>query len=71
MPTYKEVENLPLLIERLERLRNEQNLDAELLVMDDNSSDGTEELIARLNKDWVRLIVRKTDRGLTRPWWTV
>jgi len=65
VPTYKEVENIPLLVERLERLRGEHNLDAELLLMDDDSRDGSEERVAALGKDWVRLIVRKEDRGLS------
>jgi dolichol-phosphate mannosyltransferase len=65
VPTYKEAANLPLLIERIERLRSDRSLNVELLIMDDNSRDGTEEQIARLNLPWVRLIVRKTNRGLS------
>jgi dolichol-phosphate mannosyltransferase len=65
VPTYKEVENLPLLIERIEQVRDAQGLTLELLVMDDDSQDGTEKMIATLNKPWVRLFVRKANRGLS------
>ena len=63
VPTYKEALNLPLLIERLEQLR--KSMDVELLIMDDNSQDGTTEVIAGLALPWVRLVVRTQDRGLS------
>jgi dolichol-phosphate mannosyltransferase len=65
VPTYKEAENLPGLIERLDQMRREFRLDIELLIMDDNSRDGSEELISRLALPWVRLIVRTKNRGLS------
>ncbi|MCC7204111.1 MAG: glycosyltransferase family 2 protein [Phycisphaeraceae bacterium] len=65
VPTYHERENLPALINRIESVARVSRLDLELLIMDDNSQDGTEELIAQLNKPWVRLIVRKANRGLS------
>jgi dolichol-phosphate mannosyltransferase len=65
VPTYKEVLNIPHLVERIEPLRAEHNLDIELLLMDDDSRDGSEEQVAKLGKDWVRLIVRKENRGLS------
>jgi dolichol-phosphate mannosyltransferase len=65
VPTYREAENLPHLIDRIDRVRAEHGLDVELLIMDDDSKDGTEEVVAGLYKDWVRLIVRKANRGLS------
>jgi dolichol-phosphate mannosyltransferase len=65
VPTYKEAENLPILLDRLSDLRRDKCMDLELLIMDDNSSDGTEELIAARNEAWVRLVTRTTDRGLS------
>ncbi|MGQ0634385.1 MAG: glycosyltransferase [Planctomycetaceae bacterium] len=65
VPTYKEVESLPELIERLTELRRTQGIDLELLIMDDDSRDGSEELVRKLNLSWVRLIVRTADRGLS------
>ena len=65
VPTYKEVESLPLLLARIDELRNRARLDCEVLIMDDNSQDGTTELIASKALPWVRLVVRTTDRGLS------
>jgi len=65
VPTFQEVENLPGLIERLDHLRREFGIALELLIMDDNSQDGSAELIEKLNLPWVHLVVRKTNRGLS------
>lgn len=65
VPTYKEALNLPALVERVEAVRNARGLDLEMVIMDDNSRDGTEEAVALLNRDWVRLIVRTANRGLS------
>ncbi len=66
VPSYKEVENLPLLTERLEKVRQKHHLSLELLIMDDDSQDGTEELVSSMDKDWITLVVRKKERGLSR-----
>ena len=66
VPTYKEAENLPLLTERLEEVRQKHHLSLELLIMDDDSQDGTEELISSMDRDWLTLVVRKEERGLSR-----
>ena len=58
VPTYREVDNLPALIERIGQVRHRHDLDVEMLIVDDNSNDGTVELIDSLNDDWVRAIVR-------------
>ena len=65
VPTYKEAENLPLLIDRLARLRADAIPDLELLIMDDNSPDGTDGVIASRALPWVRLVVRTANRGLS------
>jgi len=65
VPTYREVENLPLLIERVDALRAQVGAPVELLIVDDDSRDGTVELVARLQQPWVQLIVRTTNRGLS------
>jgi dolichol-phosphate mannosyltransferase len=66
VPTFKEAENLPLLIERLSDLRRDNGMDLELLIMDDDSRDGTEDLVASLNQTWLRLVTRPTGRGLSK-----
>ena len=65
VPTFREVDNLPELIERLDAVRQAADLDLEVLIVDDNSRDGTSELIARLAVPWVRLLVRTDERGLS------
>jgi dolichol-phosphate mannosyltransferase len=66
VPTYRERENLPGLVERLAALREQERLDLELLLMDDDSRDGTEEVVRGLDLPWVHLVVRRSDRGLSQ-----
>lgn len=65
VPTFREVLNIPLLIERLAILKGSHAPHLHLTIVDDDSQDGTEEAIQRLNLPWVSLIVRTTDRGLS------
>jgi dolichol-phosphate mannosyltransferase len=64
-PTYREVDNLPDLIRELSKLKESHGIDMELLIMDDNSQDGTEELIHKMALPWVKLVIRKENRGLS------
>jgi dolichol-phosphate mannosyltransferase len=66
VPTYCEVENLPELIERLGALHDSAGLDLDLLLMDDDSRDGSAELVRELRLPWARMIVRTGDRGLSQ-----
>jgi hypothetical protein len=65
VPTYREVESLPELIRRVDEVRASGRMTLDLLIVDDDSGDGTEELIAGMKLNWVRLIVRKDVRGLS------
>ena len=65
VPTYKEAAGLPRLLARVAALRAAHPLDLELIISDDNSQDGTEDLIREANLPWVRLLVRTMDRGLS------
>jgi dolichol-phosphate mannosyltransferase len=65
VPTYKEVESLPHLIDRIAGVRNRTGLDIEVLIMDDDSQDGSAELVARRGEPWVTMVVRTADRGLS------
>lgn len=65
IPTYREVENIPLIIERIKRVRQESLPELEVIFVDDNSDDGSVEAVERLNLDWVRIIVRTEERGLS------
>ena len=64
IPTYQEAGSLPTLLDRLAALRD-GGWDLEVIVVDDDSRDGTEELFASRSNSWERLIVRRTDRGLS------
>ena len=65
VPTYCEAENLPHLIDRLGKVREQSGLDLDVLIMDDNSQDGSAELIAARPEKWVQIVVRTQDRGLS------
>jgi dolichol-phosphate mannosyltransferase len=66
VPTYKEVLSIPHLVERLGAVRAASGLDLELLLMDDQSRDGSEELVRSLGLPWVSMVVRDRDRGLSQ-----
>jgi len=65
VPTYREADNIPFVIERMQALKDSQNLDLELIFVDDQSADGSAELVADAGLDWVRMIVREGPRGLS------
>jgi len=65
VPTYKERDSLPHLLERLESLRIRENLTLEVLLMDDQSRDGSEEYVRNSGYDWARMVVRDGPRGLS------
>ena len=66
VPTFREAEALPDLIDRVARVRAEHESIRELVIVDDDSRDGTEELVAKRPENWLKLIVRKRDRGLSQ-----
>jgi dolichol-phosphate mannosyltransferase len=66
VPTFREVEALPELIDRIAQVRAENGSIEELIVVDDDSRDGTEALLAARPEPWLKLIVRKQDRGLSQ-----
>jgi dolichol-phosphate mannosyltransferase len=66
VPTFREVESLPSLIERVALLRQQAQLELELLIVDDDSRDGTAALIAARSEPWLELFVRRQDRGLSQ-----
>lgn len=64
VPTYKEAVNLPILIARIEAVLKAKQNSFELIIVDDDSQDGTEELIRKLELPWARFIKRIGRRGL-------
>ena len=65
VPTFREADNLPELISRIGRVREEYAPGLELFIMDDDSGDGTVETVKSLDEAWVRLVVRTENRGLS------
>ncbi len=63
VPTFHERENIAPLVQRIALAL--QNVDYEVLFVDDNSGDGTEELVEDLSKRFpVRVLVRRDKKGL-------
>jgi len=66
VPAYREAESLPFLIDRVAEVRRAHGLDLEMIVVDDDSRDGSVELVAARSEPWLRILVRTADRGLSR-----
>ncbi len=66
IPTLNEAGNIPALIERVRASLDPIDPNYELLVVDDNSSDGTQRIVTEFaNRDpRVKLLVRVNERGL-------
>jgi dolichol-phosphate mannosyltransferase len=66
VPTYKEAENIPVLADRLFAAMNKAGIAAELIIVDDDSRDGTDAAVASLAQSHdVRLVTRTEERGLS------
>jgi dolichol-phosphate mannosyltransferase len=65
IPTYKEADNLGELIDRTAAVRETYGLAIDMLLMDDDSADGSVELVAARPENWVTLIVRSANHGLS------
>lgn len=67
IPTLNEAGNIPVLVGRIHKALESSPVDYEIIVVDDNSQDGTDQAVneqARLDPR-VRLLVRKNARGLS------
>jgi dolichol-phosphate mannosyltransferase len=67
IPTLREAENIGGLLERIRSVLNPLDFSYEILVVDDDSRDGTEQIVSAiaLEDPRVRLLVRKGERGLS------
>jgi dolichol-phosphate mannosyltransferase len=65
VPSYLEADNLPLLVPRISAAL--AGWPHEIIIVDDNSNDGTDQVVATLRKQGhaLRLIVRAGQRGLS------
>lgn len=65
IPTYKEAANIPFLASRIARALPKEKYLHEIVIVDDNSCDGTEAAVKELQVEHdIHLIVRKHERGL-------
>jgi len=66
LPTYNERENILNLIEHIESVIKRNSLKAELVVVDDNSPDGTADAVKKVNKKFgnIRVLIRKQKLGI-------
>jgi len=64
VPTYNEVENIPILLEEVKKALREINF--EMIIVDDDSPDGTAELAEKMREEYpfLKIIRRKNERDL-------
>lgn len=62
LPSYNEKDNIPEAIQRIEKALGKQLL--EIIVVDDNSPDGTWKIVEDLHDEKCRVIRRMDERGL-------
>lgn len=66
VPTFREAENLAVLIPRLQQVFAEANVAGEIIIVDDKSPDDTVGVVQQLGRVFpVRLLVRQNERGLS------
>lgn len=67
IPTYNEAENIPIIVPGIAAVLEANNLQAEIIVVDDNSPDGTAEAVEDLRDRFdVKVIKRNSKRGLAQ-----
>jgi len=67
LPTYNEADNIKLIVPKLSKVLNDNDIQGEIIVVDDNSPDGTGHVVLELAERYpVRVHVREDERGLSR-----
>src|SRR5690349_17491181 len=66
IPTLNEEANIGIVLDRLRAGLDQKNINYELIVADDDSHDGTAEVVARYSvlDPRIKLVIRKGERGL-------
>ena len=65
VPTYNEAGNIKPLLDRIDEVRRDHALDLQVLIMDDQSNDGSVEIVTDSGYDWARIVVRQGRRDLS------
>ena len=67
VPTYKEAPNLELLVTKIADVMKDEEKGCEIVIVDDNSCDGTTEIIQDLSEKGmpVKIVTRMEERGLS------
>jgi dolichol-phosphate mannosyltransferase len=67
IPTFNEKDNIPVIIPRLVRVLEEEGIPHEIIVMDDDSPDGTGKAVRSLQDRYpqARCVIRKENKGLS------
>lgn len=64
IPTYNERDNIALLIKKISSIFKKSSINGLILIVDDNSPDGTGEIAKKLGKKYkVEAIIRKKEKG--------
>lgn len=66
IPTYNEAENIGELLRTIQRNLNYYDISWEILVVDDNSPDGTKDIVQSFEAENIRILVRLNDKGLSQ-----
>ena len=68
IPTFKEAANIRNIVTEVDAVFKKQGVNGEILVVDDNSPDGTISIVNEIikTKDNVHLLVRLADHGLSQ-----
>ena len=64
IPTYNEASSIPELLDTLADFRKTEEFEFDVLVIDDNSPDGTAGIVEAMGYEWVRLLKRPDKDGL-------
>ncbi len=65
IPTYQEADNARELLSRIGAVRASTLPNLEAIIVDDDSNDGITSVVDELALPWVRLMVRRGERGLS------
>ena len=68
IPTFNEKENIGKIVPRINEVFAGSGINGEIIVVDDNSKDGTQQIVADLAKktDNIKLLIRYQDPGLSQ-----